>query len=85
MDDLPALPPELAERGRELVEWLTSAGWVAHPRHEWEGLAADRLTLGRLRARVRAFAADCVEHGDMTPAAQLMLHRILDEEADDDR
>ncbi len=31
-----------------------------------------------LAGRVRAFARDCVEHGDMTPAAALMLDRVLD-------
>lgn len=30
--------------------------------------------------RLRAFAAECVEHGDMTPAAARMLNRILDDE-----
>ncbi|MBB0990024.1 hypothetical protein G6009_00780 [Dietzia sp. SLG510A3-30A2] len=29
-------------------------------------------------ARLRAFATECVEHGDMTPAAARMLNRILD-------
>lgn len=31
-------------------------------------------------ARLRAFATECVEHGDMTPAAARMLNRILDGE-----
>jgi hypothetical protein len=29
--------------------------------------------------RLRAFARDCVLHGDMTPTAERMLHKILDE------
>lgn len=29
--------------------------------------------------RLRAFARDCVTHGDMTPAAQRMLGRILED------
>ena len=31
-----------------------------------------------LLARLRAFGRDCVEHGDMTPSAEQMLHSILD-------
>lgn len=34
-----------------------------------------------LPERLRAFARDCVLHGDMTPMAQRMLDRILDEVA----
>ena len=30
--------------------------------------------------RLRAFARNCVEHGDMTPMAARMLNRILDGE-----
>lgn len=33
-----------------------------------------------LRTRLAAFARSCVEHGDMTPAAERMLLRILDNE-----
>lgn len=35
---------------------------------------------GDLKARLRAFGRDCVLNGDMTPPAELMLHRILDGE-----
>lgn len=33
-----------------------------------------------LTSRIKAFAKDCVTHGDMTPAGQRMLDRILDGE-----
>jgi hypothetical protein len=32
---------------------------------------------GDLIARLQAFARNCVEHGDMTPTAERMLHSIL--------
>lgn len=32
-----------------------------------------------LKARLKAFARDCVTHGDMTPGAARMLDRIADE------
>ena len=31
-----------------------------------------------LRTRLKAFAADCVRMGDMTPQAERQLHHILD-------
>jgi hypothetical protein len=37
------------------------------------------MTTEQLVTRLRAFATDCVTHGDMTPAAKRMLNRILDE------
>ena len=53
-----------------------------------ERLAADRrlwklaYAVGLARAdRLRSFATECVEHGDMTPAAARMLNRILDDES----
>jgi hypothetical protein len=37
------------------------------------------MTTDQLVTRLRAFAVDCVTHGDMTPVARIMLDRILDE------
>jgi hypothetical protein len=37
-----------------------------------------------LRSRLEAFGRDCVFHGDMTPMAERMLKRILDEHPDDE-
>lgn len=34
-----------------------------------------------IEARLKAFARDCVIHGDMTPAAEQQLHHILDNTA----
>lgn len=42
--------------------------------------ALDDAGLFAPTARLRAFATECVEHGDMTPAAARMLNRILDGE-----
>lgn len=44
---------------------------------EWERVYEEDLDL---RARLKAFATDCVTHGDMTPAAQRILDRILDKD-----
>lgn len=40
---------------------------------------SDGYNVFELIAQVRAFGKECVTHGDMTPAAQIMLNRILDE------
>lgn len=37
-----------------------------------------------LRSRLQAFGRDCVFHGDMTPMAERMLGRILDEYPDEE-
>jgi hypothetical protein len=36
-----------------------------------------RDSVDDLSVRLKAFARDCVEHGDMTPSAEQMLHSIL--------
>ncbi len=38
----------------------------------------DADDLDDLLARLRAFATDCVEHGDMTPSGQRALESILE-------
>lgn len=74
------------ERATRIVGGLMSR-WDLDGRPDVEGgidahlvSALDENGLLAPRARLRAFATECVEHGDMTVAAARMLNRILDDE-----
>lgn len=64
-----SMQPNDYERGR-MDAWIGMRASIEE---------ADKASRSAIAARLRAFARDCVTHGDMTPSGARMLDRIADE------